>query len=80
MKYALDAMNKTSRELEKSFNPNFDIPVVNATMSKPQLENLSATAKITPVLNSGSSFEIEKESTLETALKLNNNDIISTLI
>lgn len=71
--YAVDAMTKTSRAVEKAFNPVVKMPDID--IGKQNIDDITATAKINPVF---AQTEFNQKSTME--LKNTNTDLISTLL
>lgn len=71
--YAVDAMTKTSRAVEKAFNPVVKMPDIE--IGKQNIDDITATAKINPVF---AQTEFNQKSTME--LKNTNTDLISTLL
>lgn len=71
--YAVDAMTKTSRAVEKAFNPMVKMPDID--IGKQNIDDITATAKINPVF---AQTEFNQKSTME--LKNTNTDLISTLL
>ena len=71
--YAVDAMTKTSRAVEKAFNPMVKMPDID--IGKQNINDITATAKINPVF---AQTEFNQKSTME--LKNTNTDLISTLL
>ena len=71
--YAVDAMTKTSRAVEKAFNPMVKMPDID--IGKQNINDITATAKINPVF---AQTEFNPKSTIE--LKNTNTDLISTLL